>query len=184
MKSLDKRKRIVIKTLAIVLCVAGSYAPCASPAESGIDPWKSMQFLIGTWDARTEGGSAAAAGAGTYTFQPELRNHVLVRHSSSEKCKGPADYDCKHADLLFVYQEAPDQSFKAIYFDNDGHVIHCDVSVPTPTTVIMFSEPSRPGPQFRIAYELKGATMYGKFQMCSPGQTEFHSYLEWSGPKK
>jgi hypothetical protein len=73
----------VIKTLAIVLCVAGIYD--VPPAEAGIDPWKSTQFLIGTWEAHTQGGSAAAAGAGTYTFQPELRNHVLARHSSSEK---------------------------------------------------------------------------------------------------
>jgi hypothetical protein len=175
---------IVIKTLAIVLCLAGFYAPCASSAESAIDPWKSLRFLIGTWEARTQGGSAGAAGAGTYTFQLELRNHVLARHSSSEKCKGPADFDCEHSDLLYVYQEAPGQAYKAVYFDNEGHVIHYDVSVPTATTVILLSEPSRPGPQFRIIYELQGATMYGKFQMRAPGQTEFHSYLEWSGPKR
>jgi hypothetical protein len=174
----------VIKTLATVLCLGGLYAPCALSAEPAIDPWKSLQFLIGTWEAHTQGGSAGAAGAGTYTFQPELRNHVLARHSSSEKCKGPADFDCEHSDLLYVYQDAPGQSYKAIYFDNEGHVIHYDVSVPALTTAVLLSEPSRPGPQFRLIYELKGATMYGKFQMRAPGQTEFRSYLEWSGPKK
>jgi hypothetical protein len=175
---------IVIKRLVIVLCMAGFYPRIAAPAESAIDPWKSLQFLIGTWEAHTQGGSAGAAGVGTYTFAPELRNHVLARHSSSEKCKGPADFDCEHADLLYVYAEAPGQPHKAIYFDSEGHVIHYDVSVPTPTTAILLSEPSRPGPQFRIVYELKGATMYGKFQVRAPGQTEFQSYLEWSGAKK
>ena len=174
----------MIKTLTIVFLLTGFYAPYASSTDSAIDPWRSLQFLIGTWEAHTQGGSAGAAGAGTYTFQTELRNHVLVRHSSSEKCKGPADFDCEHSDLLYIYQEAPGQAYKGIYFDNEGHVIHYDVSVPTSSTVILLSESSRPGPQFRIIYELKGATMYGKFQMCAPGQTEFHSYLEWSGPKR
>jgi len=174
----------MIKTLASMLCLAGLYAPCASAAEAAIDPWKSLQFLVGTWEAHTQGGTAGAAGAGKYTFQAELHNHVLARHSSSEKCSGPADFDCEHSDLLYVYQESPGQSYRAIYFDNEGHVIHYDVSVPTPTTAVLLSEPFRPGPQFRIIYELKEAKMYGKFQMRAPGQTEFHSYLEWSGPKK
>jgi hypothetical protein len=174
----------VIKALTIVLCLIGCSAPYASSAESAIDTWKSLQFLIGTWKARTQGGSSAAAAAGTYTFQPELRNHVLARHSSSEKCKGPEDFNCEHSDLLYIYQAAAGQAYKAIYFDNEGHVIHYDVSVPTPTTAVLLSEPSQPGPQFRIIYELKGVTMFGKFQMRAPGQTEFRSYLEWSGPKK
>jgi len=175
--------RIVIKKPVFVLCLAG-FLRIATPAESAIDPWKSLQFLIGTLEAHTQGGSAGAAGVGTYTFQPELRNHILARHSSGGKCKGPADFDCEHADLLYVYREAPGQSYKAIYFDNEGHVIHYDVSVPTPATAILLSEPSGPGPQFRLVYELKGATMYGRFQVRAPGQTEFQSYLEWSGEKK
>jgi hypothetical protein len=174
----------VTKKLVIALCVVGFCARIAAPAESADDSWKPLQFLMGTWEARTQGGSAGAAAIGTYTFVPELRNHVLARHSSSGKCKGPADFDCEHADLLYVYREAPGQSYKAIYFDNEGHVIHYAVSVPTPTTAILQSEPSGPGPEFRIVYELKGATMYGKFQLRAPGQTEFQSYLEWSGPKK
>jgi hypothetical protein len=173
-----------VKTLAIVLGLAGLYATYASQAESEIDAWKSLQFLIGTWEARTQGGSAGAAAAGTYAFQLELRNHVLARHSSKDKCNAPADFNCEHSDLLYVYQGAPGQSYKAIYFDNEGHVIHYDVSVPTPTSAVFLSEPSRPGPQFRIIYELQGLTMYGKFQMRAPGQTEFHSYLEWSGTKQ
>ena len=174
----------MIKILVVALCIAGLYPRMATPAESAIDPWKSLQFLMGTWEAHTQGGSAGAASVGTYTFQPELRNHILARHSGGEKCKGPADFDCQHADLLYVFREASGQSYKAIYFDNEGHVIHYDVSVPSPTTAIFLSEPSQPGPQFRIAYELKGATMYGKFQMRAPGQTGFQTYLEWSGAKK
>jgi len=168
----------------ILLGVLGFYTGEASAAESAADPWKSLHFLMGTWEAKTQGGSANATGSGTYTFQPELRNHILARHSGSELCKGPADYNCEHGDLLYVYQEALGQPYKAIYFDNEGHVIHYDVSVPSATSVIFLSDPALPGPQFRLSYELNGLNLSGKFQLRMPGQTDFKSYLEWSGARK
>jgi hypothetical protein len=165
-----------------ILCAAGLYAQTApSPTP---DSWGPLQFLVGTWGGTTQGGSAGAAGSGLYSFQPELRNHILARHSSSTGCKGPADFDCDHADLLYVYRDVSGQPYRAIYFDNEGHVIHYDVSTPTPTTAVFLSDSSQTGPQFRLSYELKGATMYGKFQVRPPGQTEFKTYLEWSGDKK
>jgi len=176
---------VVLKvfTVFILVCVSG-FSRQASAAEPAADPWKSLRFLIGTWEAKTQGGSANALGSGTYTFQTELRNHILARHSSSEACKGPADYDCEHGDLMYVYSEASGQAYKAIYFDNEGHVIHYDVSVPTASSVIFLSDPSRPGPQFRLSYELNGLNLSGKFQFRMPGQAEFKSYLEWTGAKK
>jgi hypothetical protein len=176
---------VIKKLLAVAfLCSAGLCAQNAPGTAPAIDPWKSLQFLIGTWEAKTQGGSAGAADSGTYTFRPELRNHVLARHSSNEGCRGPAGFDCEHEDLLYIYQDAPGQPYQAIYFDNEGHVVRYDVSTPTATTALFLSDPSRPGPQFRLIYELKGSTMYGKFQIRMPGQVEFKSYLQWSGMKK
>jgi hypothetical protein len=110
---------------------------------------------------------------------------VLVRSSSvSAACSGPKSFDCEHSDVLYVYQEAQDQQLKAIYFDNEGHVIHYAVSTPDSTTAMFISEPSPSGPQFRLVYELKDVLMSGKFQMRMPGQAEWKSYLEWTGAKK
>jgi hypothetical protein len=107
-----------------------------------------------------------------------------VRRSESAACKGPASFDCEHSDVLYVYQEAKNQPLKAIYFDNEGHVIHYDVSTPESTTAMFISEASSSGPQYRLVYQLKDALMSGKFQMRMPGQTEWKSYLEWSGAKR
>jgi hypothetical protein len=74
-------------------------------------------------------------------------------------------------------------SYKALYCDNEGHVIRYDLSFPTPTTAVFVSSPSQPGPQFRLSYELRGSTMYGRFQMRMSGESEFKSYLEWDGEK-
>jgi hypothetical protein len=167
---------------SVVLCLAVSAQEKSDT--KAVDPWQALRFLIGTWDARTQGGSAGAASMGAYTFQLELRDHVLARHSAGAGCKGPADFDCEHGDLLYIYRDAPGQPWKAIYFDNEGHVIHYDVDVPRAHTAVLSSAPSRPGPQDRLIYERRGQTMVGKFQIRAPGDKEFRSYLEWSGEKK
>jgi hypothetical protein len=156
-------------------CAAGLFAQ---------DSWKPLQFLVGTWEAKTQGAAAGAESSGAYSFQLELRGHILARHGSNSACRGPADFDCDHGDLLYIYPDAAPMSYKAIYFDNEGHVIHYDVSIPASGTAVFLSSPSQPGPQYRLSYELKGSTMYGKFQLRMPGQIEFKSYLEWSGEKK
>jgi hypothetical protein len=158
--------------------------PGQAPA-APTDPWKALGFLEGTWEARTQGGSANAQGSGTYTFEPELKHHVLVRRSgNSAACRGPKDFDCEHSDVLYVYQEAEGRPLKAIYFDNEGHVIHYQVSTGNSTRALFISDPSQPGPRFRLVYELKDAVMSGKFQMRMPGQAKWKSYLEWTGAKR
>jgi hypothetical protein len=151
-------------------------------ATSDAQGWKSIGFLEGTWAATAQGGGGAVA-SGRYTFAAELGGHIMARHSTTDpNCKGPATFDCEHGDLLYIYQDAPAQPLKAIYFDNEGHVIHYDVSTPDATTAVFLSQPG-PGPRFRLVYHLSGALMSGKFQMQMPGHEDWKSYLEWSGGK-
>ncbi len=167
------------KLLAVSVMIGAMPLLGQAPA-SGADAWKSLGFLEGTWVASAGG----VATSGVYTFRHELGGHVLARHSSSDpKCKGPATFDCEHGDLLYVYEDRPGQPLKAIYFDNEGHTIHYDVTTPTPTSAVFLSEPG-PGPRFRLTYELSGGVMAGKFQTQMPGQTDWRSYLEWSGGKE
>ena len=169
------------RTLGVLVLAAGLLNGQASQKPG--DAFGALRFMEGTWEAKTAGAGAGPAVAGTYTFREELGGHVLARHSSSDTCKGPADFDCEHGDLLYVYSDAAGLPLKAIYFDNEGHVIHYDVSA-SAGRVVFLSDGSVPGPKFRLVYELKDAVMSGKFQMQMPGQTEWKSYLEWSGAKK
>jgi hypothetical protein len=147
------------------------------------EPLQSLSFLQGTWEAKTDSSSGVSS-AGKYSFELELRNHIMARQSvSKESCKGPESYDCSHNDLLYIYPGELDQPLQAIYFDNEGHVIKYQISTPTPMTAVFLSDGSQPGPQFRLVYERKGDTMFGKFQMRMPGQSEWKTYLEWSGKK-
>ena len=173
-------KRLAAFTILFALALTQhDRALCASP-----DPWAALGFLEGTWAADTRGGAAGAQSNGTYTFKFELKHHVLVRRSDSAACKGPANYDCDHSDVLYIYRDAENQPLKAIYFDNEGHVIHYGVATPDSTTAMFVSDASASGPQFRLIYELKDSVMSGKFQMRMPGQAEWKSYLEWNGAKK
>jgi len=149
------------------------------------NPWVALNFLQGAWAANADSGSAGARSFGLYAFEYELKQHILSRVSKSPlRCEGPTTFDCEHSDLLYIYQDAAGQPLKAIYFDNEGHVIHYNVSTPDATTVVFLSDASGPGPQFRLTYQRKNLTMYGKFQMRMPGQEEWKSYLEWSGAKQ
>jgi hypothetical protein len=146
------------------------------------DAWQHLNFLQGTWQAKTGEGSAGKV-TGTYTFARELKGHILARHSIAAGCTGPETFDCEHGDQFYIFEERPGQPLKAIYFDNEGHVIHYALSTPDATTAIFLSEPG-PGPRFRLIYHLEHAVMSGKFQMQVPGQDDWKSYLEWSGGKQ
>ncbi len=173
-----KTLRIIAFTLSFLFAFG---VRAQSPAAK--DPLQPLSFLQGPWEAKTDSSSGVNS-IGTYSFELELRNHIMARQSvSKESCKGPESYDCNHSDLLYIYPGELGQPLQAIYFDNEGHVIKYQISTPTPTTAVFLSDGSQPGPQCRLVYQRKGDMMLGKFQMRMPGQSEWKSYLEWSGKK-
>jgi len=166
-----------MRKIAIYLLLC---AGCFGEQNTQDDHWKSLRFLIGSWDAKTSGG---AQSSGWYAFAPDLKNHVLVRRSSADDCKAGSESICEHSDVLYIYSEVPGK-LHAIYFDSEGHVIHYKVTSPTPASAVFFSDDSIPGPQYRLSYELAAGMMRGKFQLKIPGQADFKSYLEWSGARR
>jgi hypothetical protein len=173
-----------MKKLLLAAAMLGTLAAGQDTQAKAEDPWEPLRFLIGTWEAKTQGGSAGASGNGTYTFRLDLRGHVLARHSSTANCKGPTDYNCEHGDLLYLYPAGTGKQLEAIYFDNEGHVIRYSVATPSPQSAVFTSDPRRPGPKYRLIYQLTGRVMEGKFQIRAPGQSDFRSYLEWRGEKQ
>jgi hypothetical protein len=161
---------------------ASAQTPAKSPAKA--DSWAGIRFLLGSWEAKTTGGVAQAQVSASYSFRLELRDHVLARHSRSGSCSAPDDFDCQHSDLLYVYPAGTGAALEAIYFDNEGHIIHYAVSTPKPGTVVFLSDPAQPGPQYRLSYTFLAGVMSGQFEMKMPSQTEFTSYLEWNGKRQ
>ena len=173
---------LVCYTVAAVLSYLPAFAQAPTTATTA-DAYKSLAFLEGTWETNVQS-NAAIKLAGRYSFNRELDGHLLAcRATNDPGCKAPTNFDCSHSDLLYIFQEVPGSALKADYFDNEGHVIHYEVSTPTPTSAVFLSAPG-PGPQFRLSYELSGQTMTGRFQMHMPGQGDWRTYLEWSGNRK
>ncbi|MFZ1085398.1 MAG: hypothetical protein WAN35_10565 [Terracidiphilus sp.] len=161
-----------------------SASAAATPAPPPPDPWIGVRFLLGSWEAKTTGGIAQAKASAGYAFRLELRDHILARHSRSGACNAPDDFDCQHSDLLYLYPVPNGGALQAIYFDNEGHIIHYDVTAPSPNSVVFLSDPAQPGPQYRLSYELVDGVLSGKFELKMPGQPDFVSYLEWSGKRR
>lgn len=164
--------------LSLLLISASSLSGQSAP-----EPFAPLSFLLGTWEAKTVNTPRVTA-SGTYTFRTELNGHVVARHTVAAGCKGPEDFNCQHGDLLYIYADAPGQPLRAIYFDNEGHVIHYAVTTPSATTAEFLSDAAGPGPRFRLFYELKNGVMAGRFQIRMPGQQGWKSYLEWTGSRK
>ena len=169
---------------AIVMALSLTATAQATAQTPAADPLAPLDFLLGTWSAATNGGSAGSTVVGNYTFARELGGHVMQRTGAPSNCEGPKDFDCLHHDQLSVYAEqgAP----MALYLDSEGHVIHYAITTPDAHTVVFLS--TTPGPKFKLTYHLEGsgpkAVMTGKFQFAPPGSDDFHSYLEWSGTKQ
>ena len=175
-------KKLFEFAVVAVLC-SGPLLAQAPQNTANADQFSSLAFLEGTWDANVQN-NAAIQQAGLYTFDRELSGHVMARHATNDPgCKAPTSFACSHSDLLYVFQEMPGSALKADYFDSEGHVIHYDVTTPTPTSVVFLSTPG-PGPQFKLSYELSGKVMTGRFQVHMPGQGDWRTYLEWSGSRK
>ena len=172
--------------ISLIVALATTFiAPLATHAQSASasSPLHSLNFLQGTWKAKTNAnGSSGGAATGTYTFALDLNGHALQRTSSVDKCSGPNSFDCQHNDQLTVYADMTG-ALAAFYIDSEGHVIQYKVSTPDATTALFTSEGPAAAPHFKLVYHLENGVMTGKFQGAAPGSTEFHSYLEWSGAK-
>ena len=107
---------------------------------------------------------------------------MISRMSSADSCKGPVGFNCQHHDLLTIYEDTGSMVPHALYADNEGHVLHYDISFPDPVTAVFIT--TAPGPKFRLTYHYVDGLMSGKFQVMAPGTTEFRSYLEWAGTRK
>jgi hypothetical protein len=168
--------------LLILLCLwGGSYALAQAPAPAG-DPYSALQFLMGEWVAD----GPAAAGSGHFEFTPDVQGNVLVRRNHAEYPAANGRPAVDHDDLMVVYREGTPPVTRAIYFDNEGHVIRYNVEAGVPGAVTFVSEVAAGMPRYRLSYtKLPDGRLGGKFEVAPPGKPEeFKTYLEWTAKRK
>jgi hypothetical protein len=160
---------------AVGLCAALVLAANSGSAEPVGDPWAGLRFLVGGW---VGGGSGAPGEAtGVASFDLDLDGHVMVRHSRADVPEQPGKRPAvHHRDLMVIYPGAEGAGQRAVYFDNEGHVINYAVAAPAPGRAVFTSDAGGNGPRFRLAYELDAAgVLHVDFAVAPPGG-EFATY--------
>jgi hypothetical protein len=159
------------KFVILILLVLNNFAGY-SQEKNSLGKW---QWLIGEW--KGEGDGQPGKGSGSFTFLPDLDSKIIVRKNHSEY---PATKDkpkIVHDDLMIVYMNSSGGLNKAIYFDNEGHVINYSVRFEN-NLIVMTSDKMANMPIFRLTYtSLDQKNISVKFEMSQDGE-KFNTYTD------
>lgn len=155
--------------VAVPALAVGPPTPNGPPAVS--DPWAKLQFLVGKWAGEGSGKPGEGSGGSSFTF--DLNQKILVRRNWADY--PPKDGDgptVHHEDLMVITPKQGGDGFFAIYFDNEGHTIHYEVSFPAAAAGAIFeSANDGKGPRFKLSYGLDTAgVLTVDFAIAPPGQ--------------
>ena len=171
---MKERSLVALLAVVVLLCVASGL----NAAETGEND---LDFLVGFWSG--SGSGNPGTGSGSFSFTRELGDRILTRRAHSEYPATEGRPAVTHDDLLIVYSEGS----KAIYFDNEGHVIHYEVQVtPNPRTATFLSSDPPPSPRFRLTYtQVAGNGLEILFEISPTGDLgDFKTYLEGTVTKQ
>lgn len=161
-----RRRWVWVSMCMFLLCVSLPAQTAKSP-----DPWGRLSFLIGGWEGVGSGG-VVGEGMGGATFTYDLDKNIIVRKNWAKYPARPEEKTgISHEDLMIIYPSPGDPPFRAIYFDNEGHVINYLVSFPGKTGAANFeTDPGQKGPRFRLEYEVNpDKSVRVDFLMAPPG---------------
>jgi hypothetical protein len=167
-------KRPVLLLLSIYIAVFAARAQTVKPP----DPWARLNFLVGEWRGVGTGTPGEAVGGTSFAFS--LDKKILVRKNWAKYPAKPGEAaGVLHEDLMIMYPSADGAAFRAVYFDNEGHVIQYAVSIlPKPAAVNFETDSALPGPRFRLTYELKDdGTLENVFWIAMP-EGELKVYVQ------
>jgi len=181
---MDQTRRFGPRSLVCLLVTLswGTTISIGQPAE--LDRrWDGYRFLLGAWVG--EGTGSPGQGTGEFTFAFDLGKHILQRKNVASY---PATKDrpaFTHEDLMIVFFERG--SARAVYFDNEDHVIRYAVSVSADSASVTFLSDSLPStPRFRLTYTRGGADRVAiAFDIAPPNaQGTFSRYIQATARRK
>jgi hypothetical protein len=149
------------------------------------DVWAPWQFLMGRWTA--EGRGQPGEGKGTFSFTLELQGNILVRWSHLVYPATGDHASSSHEDLMVIYPESGKMPNRAIYFDNEGHVIHYTATFSEQGKTLTFLSDSTPqAARYRLTYrQTETGLLNVKFEIAPPDKPEaFATYVEGAAYRK
>jgi hypothetical protein len=145
--------------------------------------WAKWNFLIGNWEG--DGNGKPGKGNGAFSFKTDLDDNILVRKSSTIFPKTQDKAVLVHDDLLIIYPDTTGIPSKAIYFDNEGHVLNYTITY-TDSSIVLTSDVVPDLARFRLSYiKIDSKKVNVRFEMAlPPEQNKFMTYIEEKATKK
>ncbi len=169
----------------LLLGVLSPAAPSAAqePAPANDTTWSAWRLVLGDWIAEAGAGAPGAASGGGDAFHPALGGRVLERRYWSAYPATATRPAFRNEGLMIVYPESG--GFRAIAFDNEGHVIHY-VATATDSVVAFVSDNLTAGTPFRLIYRPLGPDRIGiRFEVGSENRPGFfRTYVEGTARRK
>jgi len=168
-----KRFKLTFVFLAFGMALTIPFTQVFGQTAKTGDPWEDWQFLLGEW-VGSGSGKPGEAVESVSSFRFELEKNILVRRNRVIFAPKPGEKKGYiHEDFLFVYPSPGEPKFRAIYFDNEGHVIRYKAVVPEQQNLIRLESEDPPtAMRFRLDYAPNpDHTVTGVFSMAAPGDT-------------
>jgi hypothetical protein len=145
-------------------------------SQQNIASWNKLNYLIGNW--KGEGNGIPGEGGGYFTFKLDLDQNILVRTSHTEYPATKGRPATNHNDLMIIYRDYTGTPKRAIYFDNENHVINYSITYPNDKDIVFISDKIANVPTFRLTYSIVDEiTVNIRFEMSQDGEKYF-TYVE------
>ena len=167
------------KLIPLLLFFALTQPLVAQNANAG---WKKWQYMMGEWQG--EGSGQPGEGAGMFTLKPKLDGNILERKGRTSITATDTHPALLHEDVMIIYKNGDGIPSKAVYFDNEKHVINYEIAY-ADDKIVLTSEANPSMPRFRLIYEKLGDKGLNiRFEMAMPNApNEFKMDLEGKNRK-
>ena len=135
--------------------------------------WAKYTWLQGNWENASESDSSK----GSFSLSPDLGGSILIRHNHAEVLRKGSTNPEIHTDLMVIYPGSMNEPDKAIYFDNEGHVINYVVAA-SDSSIAFTSDRSPQGMAFRLTYFALDKNLINVLFEISREPGKFFTYLE------
>ncbi len=173
---------VAVLTLGAVI---GTAAVSIAQKESNASLWAPLEFLLGEWVG--EGGGDPGQGVGGFSFKWDLDKKIIVRTNFADYPATKERAAFSHHDLTVLYPDSAAGGLRAIYFDNEGHIIHYRIPQSSDPDLVQFvSDPTPSAARYRLTYKKTGgAAVSIKFEIAPPGKPDsFATYIEARARRK
>ncbi len=154
----------------------------ASFAQHDSNMWERFEYLIGTWEG--EGNGKPGQGKGIFSFKLDLDKNILLRTSHSEYPPMQGRPAATHNDLMIIYRDSMGAPNKAIYFDNEQHVINYSITFSENKNIVFTSDKIPNSPRFRLTYKvIDDVTVDTIFEISKDGE-HFFTYIQGKSKRR